>query len=167
KEATVHMRQGTVPPILPATPPLDGEPGTLADGNVGEIGDLDMRAFGSNREKVLALLAEDSSIVTLRRGGEIVGYSMCREFGRGRVIGPMVARNDQDAIHLTAAHLRNLPGQFVRVDTREMDGAFIEFLQQSGLDVDDTVTTMSKGRRFLNPRDHAPRVYGLAGHALS
>ena len=167
KEAIVHMRQGTVPLTLPATPPLDGELGALSGRSVGEITDLDTRAFGSNRGKVLALLAEDASIATLKRGGKIVGYSMCREFGRGRVIGPVVARNDQDAIHLTAAHLKNLTGQFVRVDTREKDGIFIEFLQQSGLDVGDTVTTMSKGRRFLNPRDHEPRVYGLAGHALS
>lgn len=167
KEAIVHVRQGTVSPTLPAMPPLDGELGALSWGNVGEITDLDARAFGPNRGKVLALLAEYASIATLSRGGEIVGYSMCREFGRGQVIGPVVARNDQDAIHLTAEHLRNLTGQFVRVDTREKDGIFIDFLQQSGLEVDDTVTTMSKGRRFLNPRDHEPRIYGLAGHALS
>ena len=89
------------------------------------------------------------------------------EFGRGFVIGPIVARNDQDAVHLTAVHLKKLQGRFVRVDTRERDGVVAEFLQQSGLGVAETVTTMSKGRRFLNREDNGPWVYGLAGHVLS
>ena len=167
KEAIVYTCAGTVPPTLPATPALDGELVTLTAGDVGELTDLDTRAFGSNRGKVLALLAENASICALRRGGGIVGYSMRREFGRGQVVGPLIAQNDRDAIHLTAVHLKNLTGQFVRVDTREKDGHFVGFLQQSGLDVVDTVTTMSKGRRFLNRKDQEPRVYGLAGHALS
>lgn len=167
KEAIVYTCAGTVPPTLPATPALDGELVTLTAGDVGELTDLDTRAFGSNRGKVLALLAENASICALRRGGGIVGYSMRREFGRGQVVGPLIAQNDRDAIHLTAVHLKNLTGQFVRVDTREKEGHFVGFLQQSGLDVVDTVTTMSKGRRFLNRKDQEPRVYGLAGHALS
>ena len=166
KEAIVYMRQGTVPPTLPAVPGLEGELGVLSRNDLAEIMDLDTRAFGSDRGKVLAVLAEDASICALRRGGEIVGYSMCREFGRGHVVGPLVARNDPDAIHLVAVHLQKMTGEFLRVDTREKDGSFMEFLQQSGLHVAETVTTMSKGRRFLR-KDQEPRVYGLAGHALS
>lgn len=90
---------------------------------------------------------------------------MCREFGRGHVVGPIVASNDHDAIHLTAVHLKDLAGEFARVDTRDK-GLFAEFLQQSRLAVSETVTTMSKGRRFLNRTDNEPWVYGLAGHAL-
>ena len=91
---------------------------------------------------------------------------MCREFGRGHVVGPIVASNDRDAIHLTAMHLKRLAGQFARVDTRDT-GAFAEFLQQCRLAVSETDTTMSKGRRFLNRKENEPWVYGLAGHALS
>ncbi len=167
KEAIVYMRQGTVAPTLPTLPALDGELGALSRDNLAEISGLDRRAFGSDRRKVLAVLAENASICALRRAGEVVGYSMSREFGRGQLIGPLVARNDRDAIHLTAVHLKTLSGLFTRVDTREKGGVFAEFLQQSGLEVAETVTTMSKGRRFLNPVEHEPRVYGLAGHALS
>jgi hypothetical protein len=116
---------------------------------------------------VLALLSANASISALSRGGEVVGYSMCHEFGRGFVIGPVVARNDNDAVHLTAVHLKKLAGRFTRVDTRERDGVFAEFLQQCGLGIAETVTTMSKGRRFLNREENEPWVYGLAGHALS
>ena len=166
KEAIAYMRQGTVPSTLPAMPTLDGELIALSSDNIASISDLDTRAFGHNREKMLAVLAESASICALRRGGGIVGYSMCREFGRGQLVGPLVAQNDQDAVQLTAVHLKKLTGQFVRVDTREKEGIFVEFLQQSGLDVAETVTTMSKGRRFLNRKDQEPWVYGLAGHAL-
>ena len=166
-EAIVHMRQGQIPQTLPAMLALDGELNELPSDRLGEITALDTRALGTNRAELLALLAEDASIATLSRNGAVVGYSMCREFGRGFVIGPTVARNDQDAVHLTAVHAKKLAGRFVRVDTRERDGVFAEFLQQSGLEVAETVTTMSKGRRFLNREDSGPWVYGLAGHALS
>jgi hypothetical protein len=161
------MRQGEVPQTIPPMPALNGELSELPSDRLGEIIALDTRAFGVNRAKVLALLSEGASICVLKRGGEITGYSMCREFGRGFVIGPTVARNDQDAVHLTAVHLKKLTGRFTRVDTREKDGVFAEFLQQCGLGIAETVTTMSKGRRLLNREDNGPWVYGLAGHALS
>jgi hypothetical protein len=53
----------------------------------------------------------------------------------------------------------------MRVDTRST-GAFAAFLRRNGLSVTDTVTTMSKGRRFLNEKPGEPMVFGLAGHAL-
>lgn len=165
KEAIGYQYQGDVAPVLPALPPLNGELSELSGDRLEEIAALDTRAFGVNRGKLLALLSENASIRVLRRGGEAVGYSMCREFGRGHVIGPIVASNDHDAIHLTAVHLKDLAGAFARVDTRET-GAFAEFLQQSRLAVSETVTTMSRGRRFLNLKDNEPRVYGLAGHAV-
>ncbi|MGX9177978.1 GNAT family N-acetyltransferase [Mesorhizobium sp. BHbdii] len=166
-EAIDYMRQGQVPQTLPPMPALDGELSDLPSDRFGDITALDARAFGTNRARLLALLSDDASIATLSRGGEVVGYSMCREFGRGHVIGPIVARSDQDAVHLTAVHLKKLAGRFARVDTRERDGVFAEFLQQSGLGVAETVTTMSKGRRFLNRESNGPWVYGLASHAWS
>ncbi|MDA9504484.1 GNAT family acetyltransferase [Bradyrhizobium sp. CCBAU 11386] len=167
KEATVYLWQGEIVSPPPPVSPLEGELSPLSTANIGEIAALDERAFGTNRQKLLALLSEGASISVMRRGGEAVGFSMKREFGRGHVIGPIVASNDCDAIHLTAVHLKDLAGQFVRVDTREQTGLFAEFLQQSRLGMTDTVTTMSKGRRFLNRKENEPWVYGLAGHALS
>ncbi|PDT04381.1 GNAT family N-acetyltransferase [Rhizobium chutanense] len=166
KEAIVYQYQGNVAPELPPLPELNGQLSALSRDKIAEINALDARAFGTDREKLVALLAEGASIYMLRRDGEIVGYSMCREFGRGRVVGPIVASNDQDAINLTAVHLKDLAGGFARVDTREK-GLFAEFLQQNRLAVADTVTTMSRGRRFLNGKSGEPAVYGLAGHALS
>jgi GNAT superfamily N-acetyltransferase len=167
KEATVYLWQGEVVSPPPPVPALAGELSSLSTANIGEIAALDERAFGVNRQKLLALLSVGASISVLRRGGEAVGFSMKREFGRGHVIGPIIASNDCDAIHLTAVHLKDLAGQFVRVDTREQTGLFADFLQQSRLGMTDTVSTMSKGKRFLNRKENEPWIYGLAGHALS
>lgn len=166
-EAIVYLRQGETPQTLPPMPAPDGEPSELPGDRLEEITALDARAFGTDRARILALLAEDASIAVLRRGGAVVGYSMCRDFGRGHVIGPVIAGNDRDAIHLTALHLKKLAGKFVRVDTRERDGLFAAFLEQAGLGVAETVTTMSKGRRLLHRESNEPWVYALAGHALS
>lgn len=165
-EATVYMHQGTTLETVSQAPVRDEELRSLASDKVAEITTVDRTAFGMDRGRQLGLLAEEASIATLIRCGKLVGYSMCREFGRGSVIGPIVAESDHDAVQLTAAHLKNLRGRFARVDTREKEGVFAEFLQQSGLCVEETVTTMSKGRRFLNRKSNEPWVYGLAGHAL-
>jgi ribosomal protein S18 acetylase RimI-like enzyme len=166
-EALVYLRQGEVTSALPAVPTIDGELTELSSDRLDAITALDTQAFGTNREKLLALLARNASIFVLERGGEVVGYSMKREFGRGHVVGPVVATGPGDAIHLTAVHLKSLVGKFARVDTREKDGPYAQFLQQSGLLVAETETTMSKGRPFLHRVDGGPWVYGLAGHALS
>ncbi len=165
KEAIVFQYVGEAEPTLSPLPNLNGQLSDLSSGTLHEIEALDTQAYGTNRKRMLALLSEGASVCALRRDGEIVGYSMCREFGRGHVVGPIVASNDQDAIHLLAVHLKDLAGQFVRVDTREK-GVFAEFLQQIGLAVSETVTTMSKGRHFRNREDGKPTVFGLAGHAL-
>ncbi|MEE2949939.1 MAG: GNAT family N-acetyltransferase [Pseudomonadota bacterium] len=164
-EGQVYMHQGVMPPVTAARLVLKGEIEALAPDALAEIAALDHAAFGADRMAHLKGLAETASIQVLRRGGAIVGYSMCRPFGRGHVIGPIVASSDNDAIHLTAVHLDGLGGQFVRVDTRS-EGAFADFLRRNGLPAAETVTTMSKGRRILTERPGEPIVFGLAGHAL-
>ncbi len=166
-EASVYMRQGELVRDIPALPPVNGELSTLGADRLGEIVPIDSKAFGRSREPLLALLSENASICALRRGGEIIGYSMKRDFGRGYVIGPVVATNAEDALHLTAVHMESLKGRFVRVDTRETDGPYADLLEQCGLSIAEVVTTMSKGRRFLNRQAGEPWFYGLAGHALS
>jgi GNAT superfamily N-acetyltransferase len=164
-EGIVHLHQGKVSSELPPLPPLNGHIEDLSPALLVEIAAVDLAAFGVDRLPVLGLLAEQASIRVLRRKGMVVGYAMCREFGQGHVIGPLVASTDDDAIQLAAVHLDAFKGRFMRVDTRSR-GAFGDFLKSNGLSVADTVTTMSKGRRFLNERHGKPKVFGLAGHAL-
>lgn len=164
-EATVWMHQGTVASSLPNLPAPNGDLIEAGIDALGEIIELDTQAFGWKREELISALVPISTIQTLRRDGKIVGYSICREFGRGHVIGPVVASNDDDALQLIAVHLRNLKGQFARIDTRET-GPLVNFLRASDFQVAERVTTMSRGRLLLNRKAGEPWVYGLAGHAL-
>ncbi|WP_257165084.1 GNAT family N-acetyltransferase [Bradyrhizobium sp. SRS-191] len=166
KEAIVQLYDGEVSWSGASLPPVDGRLEQLSAEAIREIMPLDRAAFGVDRERLLTLLAEVSRVCVLRRRGEIVGYSMCREFGRGHVIGPIVSFNDEDVIHLAAVHMEALRGRFVRVDTRSQ-GVFAEFLTRSGLVAGEAVTTMWKGRPFLNEVAGHPIVYGLAGHSFN
>ena len=164
-EATVSQCQGEVALEVPGPGPANGELTTISGGDIDTAAALDARAFGTDRARLLQVLARESTAYGLRREGALVGYAFRRRFGRGQVVGPIVASNDDDAIQLVSAHLAELPGQFARVDTRR-EGAFMAFLQECGLSIFDTVTTMSKGRPFLTATSGEPIVYGLATQAL-
>jgi GNAT superfamily N-acetyltransferase len=166
-EATVYQCQGEAATKLPSLRPMDGELRATSEADFDILAALDARAFGADRMRLLNVLAPDSSGYGIWRDGALVAYAFRRKFGRGRVIGPIVASNDDDAMQLVSAHLADVPGQFARVDTRHKEGAFMAFLQESGLRVFDTVTTMSRGRPFLKATSGEPSVYGLAAHALS
>ncbi|MDK1384825.1 GNAT family N-acetyltransferase [Sinorhizobium sp. 8-89] len=169
-EALVFQCQGesTLPPDVQSSS------GTvlraLAPTDLQAIAELDSGAFGADRKMLLARLLACSESVGLIRDGKIEGFSLCRRFGRGRVIGPVVAANDADAIAVVRPHVAKHAGSFLRLDTREQGGAFSDFLAHCGLPVYDTVTTMSRGRPWLiGPGRQAPRVprtYALVGHAL-
>lgn len=166
EEATVTMWQGIVGRESPALATSSSEIAVMSEPLLDEIVQFDTPAFGVRRKKLLASLAEGARLQVLRRDGKLVGFAMGRKFGRGDVIGPVVAECDEDAVDLVAGLLAGLQGSFIRIDTREPDGAFSAFLKQSGLDIAETATTMSKGRKILNRASDAPWVYGLAGHAL-
>jgi GNAT superfamily N-acetyltransferase len=166
-EATVYQCQGETATLSPLLGPIDGQLRTVSEADFDILAALDARAFGADRTRLLHVLAQDSSGYGIWRGGALVGYAFRRRFGRGQVIGPIVASNNDDAMQLVSAHLAELPGQFARVDTRHKEGDFMTFLQKRGLRVFDTVTTMSRGRPFLKARPGEPSIYGLATQALS
>jgi GNAT superfamily N-acetyltransferase len=166
-EATVYQCQGETATTFPALGPIDDELRTVSEADFDTLAGLDARAFGADRTRLLHVLAQDSSGYGIWRDGGLVGYAFRRRFGRGQVIGPIVASNDDDAMQLVSAHLAELPGQFARVDTRHKEGEFMTFLQERGLRVFDTVTTMSRGRPFLKAKSGEPSIYGLATQALS
>ena len=164
-EATVFLHDGIALEI-PTLPAAAGVLSELSVDGINELAAFDAPAFGTERGKLLSILSEVAVTCVLKRNDVVVGYAMRRKFGSGHVIGPIVALSDADAIQLTAWHLRSLEGKQTRIDTREK-GPFADFLTACRLNVSETTTTMSKGRKFLNRADDRPWIYGLAGHALS
>ena len=166
-QATVYQCQGIVAAEPRPGPGRAGDIQPMSAADLPDIMALDAAAFGAERPRVLSRIVGLSDTVGLRRGGRWVGYAMRRPFGRGHVIGPVVAESDEDAVLLVAPLLAGLEGRFARLDTRQPQGAFRSLLQASGLLMFDTVRTHTRGAPLPVVTPGSPGIYGLAGHALS
>lgn len=169
-EKTVFQCQGV---ITHAPEPAAGEAdGTLrvlgADDHAAVIA-LDAAAFGVARAPILEKLLRGSRGYGVFGDGELKAFALCRRFGRGHSVGPIVASGDEDAIRVLAPHIRDHEGQFLRVDTHFEAGDFANLILHSGMAVFDTVLTMSLGKSMddfgLN-RAGAPCTYALVSQTL-
>src|SRR5437763_6997325 len=95
---------------------------------------LDAAAFGVLRPAVLDDLLAVGRAFVLVEDGRVTGYAVERAFGRGSVIGPVVAATEPDAIALFNAAAR--PG-FVRVDRLLEAANFGRHLAACGLALDN------------------------------
>lgn len=168
-EATVYQCQGEARVSDQFLSAPNGALRTLTAEDLPALTALDAAAYGANRGPWLEKLLAVSKGVALVRDNAIIAFSLCRPFGRGHVIGPVVASCDGDAIAVTAPHVSAHQGRFLRLDTREKEGAFTDFLKASGLDLFDTVTTMSLHGEWLNLDNHKAgltKIFALASQAL-
>ena len=157
----IHQHQGLVQPV-PGVAPA-GRVRPITAGDWPRIHALDREAYGADRTAALDGLAARSVGYGHEVNGELLGFSLCRPFGRGHVVGPVVAPDEAVAIALLQPHLEEHPGRFLRVDTPD-DGAFADRLAAAGLARVDTVATMRRGDRPA-PSPTA-RTFGLINQAL-
>lgn len=129
-----------------------------------EIKHLDTIAMGFSREKVISHLLANSQGRLIRDKGEITGFALCRKFGRGYVIGPIIAKSQDQAIELVSPLLHDLKDAFVRIDTYLDSGAFKEFIINIGLSLHETATKMARGTLPIPKCDII--TIGLASQAL-
>ncbi|MET1416624.1 GNAT family N-acetyltransferase [Roseibium sp. HPY-6] len=158
-QKTVYQHNGIVKSV-PVTPEHSRP---LEQSDLPAIIELDEQAYGANRSPVLEKIAAVSEGTVLEQAGEIVGFALRRRFGRGHVIGPVVASSEEDAVKLIQPHVAALHGQFTRVDTRADDGPLRQFLSNSGIGLFDTVTTMTLGEP---PKPGPLTTFGLVNQAL-
>lgn len=153
---TVWQHQG----VVLGSPAPDPRVRPMQPGDRAAIHALDTRAYTAHRQKALDLFLDQSTGTVLEQDGRITGYALCRRFGRGHVVGPVVAANADDAAAVTGPHLAAHQGRYLRIDTRETDGRFVALLNASGLPARESVTTMTLGRpRPVDPDAH---IYALA-----
>ena len=107
------------------------EPATRAD--LPALVALDTTALGYARDALLAALADAGEVVVQRRDGGIVGFSVCRLFGSGHVIGPVVARDNDEARRLIAFWLKHHLGKPLRIDVPTEHAAVGAWLDELGL----------------------------------
>lgn len=141
--------------------------GVVRPGHAGDLAAmhvLDRRAFGSDRAAALAYALARSDCLVVEEAGAVQGFALCRPFGRGHLLGPVVARSEEEAVALILPHITARVGQFMRMDTRHGDGPLKAALETSGLVYYDNVTTMSFGTP--PERDSLVQTFGLNSHAL-
>jgi GNAT superfamily N-acetyltransferase len=167
---TVYQCQGEAVALEAAPPPAGATLRNVVPADLAELVALDRSAYDVDRSALLALLLEDSKGVALLHRKRIRAFALCRRFGRGHVIGPVVAETDEDAIAVTRPHVLDHAGRFLRLDTRQQAGAFPDFLARSGLRIFDTVTSMWLGRPSTvgegKPGGKRPLIYALASQTL-
>lgn len=105
---------------------------------------LESDSFGAERSALSAWIAAQTHCAVIRRDGDVVGYASRRDFGRGVLIGPVVAETPEDAKALISYHLSALAGQFVRLDILE-DSGVSDWLAAHGLDRVDGPPLMERG----------------------
>ena len=162
---TIRQRQGLA--VLPAgeAPPAEGEVRPFAAQDLSEIVALDRAASGRARGTLIEALADRAEGVVHEVEGRIAGFAFTRAFGRGHVVGPIVARNDAAAIALVRPSVEAHAGTFLRTDMPFEDGPYVRFIEAAGLAQVDTALTMLLGDGAPEPRGPA-KVYGLASQAL-
>jgi GNAT superfamily N-acetyltransferase len=134
----IHQHQGILARPCAALP--NGSVRLATPGDRAAIGQLDREATGWRRDEMLGRLIDVSEIHVLARDGSVRGFAMSRPFGRGHVIGPVMAEDAADARTLIEAALAPLTGRFVRIDTSSKSGLG-DWLTKLGLDrVGDALT---------------------------
>lgn len=146
----------------PTAPNVRVRPMTSADRDA--VLALDAAASGADRSRMLDALATEARGHVHDHRGEITGFAFARAFGRGHLLGPLVAPDDDDAIALAGPSLARHAGAFLRVDTPVAEGAFPAFLAASGLGRVDEALTMVRGGS--SAQQGPARIYALAAQAL-
>lgn len=172
-EQKILRCQGEVAPDALAsgtgTPParVEGAVRAITPDDHMSLVQLDRAAIGFDRSAIFQALLPASRGYALVRNDEIVAFALCRPFGRGHVIGPVVAATEDDAIAVSRPHVEAHAGRFLRADTPASNTAFTNFLVSNGMQIHDSATSMGLGRAPYTPTvPGGPRRIALASQAL-
>ncbi|MBY5583025.1 GNAT family N-acetyltransferase [Rhizobium leguminosarum] len=156
---TVAQHQGLAGDIAA---PAETEAAT--DTDLAGIAELDRFAFGADREGLLSYLAGIGEFAIIRRDSGISGFACLRPFGRGEVIGPVVAADLGQARMLIEHFIARRPGRFLRVDTTAETG-LSPWLAEHGLAHVGGGITMKKPL-VHDAADPTATTFALASQAL-
>lgn len=155
----IFQRQGTLGPV-PPTPGAED----ATDDDFASIIALDRAAFGEDRSVLVQALRKVGRFAVIRRDGAVAAFACLRDFGRGKLIGPVVAPTTPDAQRLISHLAAGSEGSFMRLDIAA-DTGLDEWLTGLGLPQTDTGLVMWTEAPSLRPPD-AARTMGLASQAL-
>ncbi|MEH3048655.1 GNAT family N-acetyltransferase [Sphingomonas adhaesiva] len=120
-------------------------------------------ATGMDRSALLDAIVPGAQGVMLTRENEPVGFALFRRFGRGYLVGPVVAPDAGGAKALISHWLGSNAGAFCRLDVPE-DSDISEWLEELGLPQVGRVVTMVHGP--VPVTDPTTRLFSLTTQAL-
>lgn len=160
----LRQHQGTALPSPPIALDAGWRLRPAGQSELDALAALDAQARGMPRRELIAdLLASAEATVVLDHEDHARGFAMLRRFGRGHVIGPVVA-GDATGARALIAHLSGLnAGRFTRIDIDFATGLG-EWLESLGLLRVDAPTTMVRGPALATSR--GARLFAIATQAL-
>ncbi|AHG48321.1 GNAT family acetyltransferase (plasmid) [Rhizobium leguminosarum bv. trifolii CB782] len=141
--------------------PMTTSAATMTD--FSAVTELDRQAFGADRADLIAYLAKVGELAVVRRDGGVAGFAVLRTFGRGEVIGPVVAGNLEDAKALVAHFIALRPGAFLRIDTTAASGLSDWVAEQGFAHVGGGIAMMKPSFPGAEP---VATIFALANQAL-
>jgi GNAT superfamily N-acetyltransferase len=161
----VRQHQGIAKP----TPLIAHPPGwRMRPAGLNELAalqSLDAAARGMPRPALIEdLLASAEACVVLDHEQTPRGFAMLRRFGRGHVIGPVVAPDVEGAKALIAHLAGQNAGHFTRIDVDATAGLG-EWLTAIGLVEVDAPTTMVRGKP-LTHAEGGPTLFAITTQAI-
>ena len=121
---------------------------------------LDAAVYGADRSGLVGRLLATGDAWLVERAGQLEGFSVLRAFGRGMIIGPVVAQSEDEAIALVAAAAKAAPPGVLRLDIPAQAERLAAWLTAAGLPAIDTVTVMLRGS--WPATEKGPQRFGLA-----
>ena len=159
----IHQFQGTVFEEVLIPLPESDRLRPIGRSDPPALAALDAEATGMRRSVLLAALGQSATGVVLDRKGAPAGFALLRRFGRGLVIGPVIAPDLTGAQALIGHFLGSRSGQFVRIDVPAECG-LPTWLSQLGLANVGTALRMVRGTPPV-VGTHA-RCFALASQAF-
>lgn len=130
-------------------------------GELRAVEALDEAAFGVPRTHLFKHFSEVGDALVLESGGHMDGFAIRRKFGRGWLIGPVVAAALNDALELIGASI--VPG-FNRIDLTSAASSLTQALVGLGFENVGAALPMLRGEW---PPSAPGRIYAaLASQAL-
>ncbi|MEM9434620.1 MAG: GNAT family N-acetyltransferase [Pseudomonadota bacterium] len=112
--------------------PEDIEIGPASNEDLASIAELERSSYGADRSALLRWLKQNADLAVSRSSGQVWGFAALRAFGKGHVIGPIVAPTPQVAQSLVTYLARDLVGTFLRLDVSE-ESELAPWLEDIGL----------------------------------
>ncbi|WP_162233469.1 MULTISPECIES: GNAT family N-acetyltransferase [unclassified Sphingomonas] len=141
-EILQHQGAAFQAPLVPLGPGERLRPMGERDGAVVDA--LVRAGSGLDRPAVMTVLRDKAHGVVLTHGDEVSGVALFRRFGRGYVVGPVIAPDVTRAKALIAQWIGSRSGEFIRLDIHG-DSGLGPWLEELGLVRVGRVVTMVRG----------------------